>query len=186
MKTIDMRFNEELIKSWIGLEFKKYKCDPFDFSNSITQLVGLFIGEQAYTLTNIQETLDYYGNTEDIAIFKLTHTNENNIKSAFIYTSMIDTPIKGIIKSIKIINENQRITEQGAIKYDTWFTRAIIFTVDDREISFEKDTVPFSEEIIIRKGYNLVNDLASEKAFLEGWDDGIIPECRRQIIDISK
>ena len=45
--------------------------------------------------------------------------------------------------------------------------RAIIFFVDGREISFEKDNVPFSEEIIIQRGYDLIEKLSDEKEFLE-------------------
>ena len=37
--------------------------------------------------------------------------------------------------------------------YKVWLTRGIIFYVDGRAISFEKDSIPFTEEIIIRRGY---------------------------------
>ena len=47
----------------------------------------------------------------------------------------------------------------GEPAYEVWLTRAIIFEVGGREISFEKDTVPFSEEITIQRGYNLIDKL---------------------------
>ena len=37
MKKIDMRFDAYFIHSWIGKEFKKYKCDAFDFTNTNDQ-----------------------------------------------------------------------------------------------------------------------------------------------------
>lgn len=61
MKTLDFRFDASVIQSWIGRNFRKYKCDAFEFTNSVTQIVGLYIGDEVYALTNIQEPVDYYG-----------------------------------------------------------------------------------------------------------------------------
>ncbi len=63
MKTIDMRFNADMIQEWVGEKFVKYKCDPFNITNSVTQIVGLYIGDDIYSLTNIQEAVDYFGFT---------------------------------------------------------------------------------------------------------------------------
>ncbi len=185
MKTIDMRFDLSLIKRWIGKKLIQYKNDPFEFTNSVTQIVGLYIDEDVYSLTNIQETVDYFGTTDDIAIFKLSRSNSNQISSAFKDVEMVNTPVNDVIKSVRIINEQQKISKDGEEGYEVWLTRAIIFAVGDREISFEKDTVPFSEEIIIQKGYNLTELIADNTGFLDDWDDDIIPECIREIIDIS-
>ncbi|MBQ6538029.1 MAG: hypothetical protein IJL75_03900, partial [Eubacterium sp.] len=73
----------------------------------------------------------------------------------------------------------------GICQYDVWITRGIIFHVGGREISFEKDNVPFSEEIIIQRGYELIDKFSDEKDFLESWDNDIKPECTRQIIEIK-
>ncbi len=77
MKTIDMRFNTDLIRSWIGKKFNKYKCDAFEFTNSVTQIVGLYIEDEVYALTNVQEAVDYFGTTEDMAVAKLSASEEN-------------------------------------------------------------------------------------------------------------
>lgn len=53
MNTLDMRFDSSIIKRWIGRKFIKYKCDAFDFTNSVTQIIGLFIGHDVFSLTNI-------------------------------------------------------------------------------------------------------------------------------------
>ena len=60
-----------------------------------------------------------------------------------------------------------------------------IFFVDRREISFEKDNVPFSEEIVIHRGYDLIEKLSDEKEFLTAWREGLVPECTRDIIEIA-
>lgn len=185
MKQIDMRFNNNLIQSFVGKKFNSYKCDSFDYTNSVTQTVGLFIDEKTYKLSNVQEVVDYFGVTEDISVFTFSEANEKEIKSAFENVEQIVTPIEGIISKITVINENQKISG-GEEAYDVWLTRALIFEVDGREISFEKDNVPFSEEIIIRRGYDLAEKLNDVNDFLEGWGDGITPECKRDVIEISK
>ena len=185
MKSIDMRFDLKMIQNWIGKSFNKYKCDAFDFTNSVTQIVGLYIGDKVYSLTNIQEPVDYYGISEDMAVAKLSEVEEADIKSAFKDVEMISTPVGGIIKSIKLINEQQKMAFNEELVYEVWLTRAIIFEVGDREILFEKDTVPFSEEIIIQRGYNLIEKISDNESFLEDWDDEYTPEYSREVIMVS-
>lgn len=184
MNTIDMRFNSEILKSMIGKCFSKYKCDAFDFTNSVTQIVGMYIGEKVYALTNIQECVDYFGETEDVAVCKFEETVDSNIKSAFVNTEMIATPIKGVIEKIILVNENQQLFKDSVELYNVWLTRAIIFFVDGREVAFEKDIIPFSEEIIIRRGYDLIEKLSDEKEFLASWGEGVVPKCIREIEEI--
>ena len=185
MITIDMRFNVNVIKGLIGEKFIKYKCDAFDFTNSVTQIVGIYIGESVFSLTNIQENVDYFGDDDDVAICRFTETVDDSVKSAFKDTEMITTPVRGTIDKIILINENQKLFRNGEELYNVWLTRAIIFCVDGREISFEKDNVPFSEEIIIQRGYDLIEKLSDEKEFLTSWSEGLVPECTRDIIEIA-
>lgn len=185
MKQIDMRFEKEKVKGLLGKAFVMYKCDAFDYTNSVTQMVGLYIGDKTYALTNVQEYVDYYGDEEDVAVFKFGETDECNIQSAFRNTEMISTPINGRIEKIYLVNDNQTVTENGFEQYNVWLTRGMVFFVDGHEISFEKDSIPFSEEIIIRRGYDLVDKMISEKEFLESWGEGVEPRCFRQIEELS-
>ncbi|MCR5836925.1 MAG: hypothetical protein K6G88_10510 [Lachnospiraceae bacterium] len=185
MKIVDMRFDQSLIKRWIGKKFNKYKCDAFEFTNSVTQIVGLYIEDEVYTLTNIQEPVDYFGLNDEISVFKLIESENSHVKSAFKDTEMISTPINEEITSIKVVNELQKMTIDGTPEYEVWFTRAIIFEAGGREISFEKDIVPFSEEIIVRRGYNLIDRLATNESFVEDWDDKYSPEYSREIIKLG-
>ena len=82
------------------------------------------------------------------------------IKSAFKDVEMISTPVGEEITSVKIVNEQQTVAINGELTYEVWLTRAIIFEVGGREISFEKDTIPFSEEITIQRGYNLIDKIS--------------------------
>ena len=185
MKTIDMRFEQSMIQDWIGKKFNMYKCDAFDFTNSVTQIVGLYIGEEVFALTNMQETVDYFGNTEDISVSKLKKSEDGFIRSAFKDAEMISSPVDEEISSVKVVNELQKISVNGTSTYEVWLTRAIIIEAGGREISFEKDNVPFSEEIIIRRGYNLVDKIADNDDFLEGWDDEYTSDYSREVIEIK-
>jgi uncharacterized protein (DUF1015 family) len=185
MKKEDFRFNQGILQSCIGQTFEKYRCDKFDFTNSVTQIVGLFISGKVFSLKNEQETVDYYGEKEDISIYKLQVEENDIIRSAFDNVDQIDTPIKGIIESITVVNENQQIYKTGELLYDVWITRGVIFHVDGREIMFEKDIVPFSEEIIIQRGYNLIEKIASPDDFLEGWSEDFTSNVSRDIISLE-
>ena len=184
MKSIDMRFDENMVKGWIRKEFDQFRCDPFDFTNSVTQIVGLYINGSVFSITNIQETVDYFGNKEDIAVCRLKETENSAIQSAFKNSEMISTPIGGRIDYITVVNEHQKVKNLKD-DYEVWLTRGIIFSVDGREISFEKDNVPFSEEIIIRHGYNLLEKFTDVNDFLEGWEKGILAECHREVIEMK-
>ena len=185
MKRIDMRFDQNTLKKWIGKNFVKYKCDPFAYTNSVTAIAGIFIDKEVYKLTNIQTAVDYFGVNDDCGVFTLEQTESNEIKSLFDNVEQVETPVSEIIQKITVVNENQQIYKNQEQTYDVWLTRCIIFHFSDREISFEKDNIPFSEEIIIRRGYELVKQLSSEKDFLEGWDDEITPQCSREYIEIE-
>lgn len=185
MKSIDMRFDPKVLENLIGKTFTKYRCDAFDYTNSVTQIVALYVGGEVYTLTNIQESTDYFGNKDDVAIFRFQNAKESEIKSAFMDVEMINTPVNCRIEKIHLINENQKISEDDRIMYDVWLTRGIIIFAGGREISFEKDSVPFSEEILIQKGYNLIRTYADEKEFLLSWPETIEPECFREVVEIK-
>ena len=100
MKKIDMRFDEAFIQSFVGQQFNKYRCDEFVYTNSVTQIVGLYIGDSVYKVKNEQETVDYFGNEEEIAVFKIEESKESDITSAFIDVEQKDTPVGGIIDEI--------------------------------------------------------------------------------------
>lgn len=185
MKTVDMRFDFDMIRSWIGKKFDKYKCDAFEFTNSVTQIVGLYIGGEVYALTNVQEAVDYFGTTDDMAVAKVSVSEDTMIKSAFKDVEMISMPVSEEITSVKIVNEQQTMAIDGEPAYEVWLTRAIIFEVGGREISFEKDTVPFSEEITIQRGYDLIDKISDNDDFLEGWDEEYSPAYKREVVIVK-
>lgn len=45
-------------------------------ANSVTQIVGLFIVDEVYALTNVQEAVDYFDTTDDMAVAKLSASED--------------------------------------------------------------------------------------------------------------
>ena len=185
MIKIDMRFDQELIKKCIGRDFKQYKCDPFVYTNSVSQICGIYIDDEMYTLRNVQQVVDYFGTQDDIAVFSLTKAEESEIKSCYEDTEQVITLVKEAIESITLINEHQTISKKGVQEYDVWLTRGIIIKTASREYSFAKSTVPFSEEIEIFKGDNALSQYEDGSDFLEGWDEGIEPHVEQERIEIK-
>lgn len=188
MKTVDIRFSEETMQifhSLIGQQFDGMKHDPFIHVPSVYGIVGLFIGGNAFKLTNLIEVLDYYGQMEDVAVFRFEPTTSDDIKTFIDNGEMIDYPVRSRIKEIRIVNENQRLYHNGKQTYDVYTVRGIIFVFeDDHEISFEKP-IWFSEEIYIQKGYNLIAKFSPTEEFGEGWEGEYRGECSREVVSVK-
>ena len=155
---------------WLLFEDISFRYIHGFFRNEVFAMKPLDIGDEVYAFTNVQEAVDYFGTTDDMAIAKLSASEDAKIKSAFKDVEMISTPIGEEITSVKLDNEQQTMAINGEPAYEVWLTRAIIFEVGGREISFEKDTVPFLEEITIQRGYNLIDKISDNDDFLEEWD----------------
>ena len=186
MKTFDMRFSKDVISTFINKEMKKYKCNQFVYTSSVHGIVGIYIDDKIYEINNEQDSVDYFGNIDDYAVFKFEETSDKDVKSLLKDVELITTKINKIIKKIILVNEDQQLFVNKLQTYDVWLTRAIIFVFEDgKELMFQKDIVPFSEEIDIRTGYQLLEEIPSEKAFLEGWEDAFSPKCIREIITLE-
>lgn len=62
-----------------------------------------------------------------MAVSKLYRSDDSKIKSAFTDVKMISTPVNEVINSVKLVNEQQKVSIKGELKYEVWLTRAIIF-----------------------------------------------------------
>ncbi len=188
MKSIDVRFNQEeisLIKNMVGTTLTKYKCDPFEFSTAVYGIVGICTDKSAYAFTNTVQVMDYYGANEDVAVFRLEKRFDSEIQSLISENTMIELPVKKIIKEIDVINEHQKVFENGNQTYDVWLTRGIIFKLEDNtEISLEKN-VWFSEMITVDKGENLLSKFTPASEFSEDWEGDLRGECSRDLVRFS-
>lgn len=184
-KTQDFRFSDSFFKTLIGKKFIKYKCDAFDYTNSVTGIVGLYIENKIYRLLNQQTSIQYFDSEDDVSIWTITETNESNIHSVFENTSQIETPINQTIKKITLVNEHQ-IVKINKKTYDVWVTRAIIFHLETKDIYFEKDNTAFSEEIEIKRGYDLIKDFPKQNEYFLGeWENGIVAQVENEFVTIE-
>ncbi len=190
MNTIDNRFSNEtivILKSLINRTLKKIKHNKFMYGPGVYGIVGLYIDDNVYKISNLIEVQDYFGKLEDVAYFRFESSQSSQIVSLLDGEGMIDYQIGSIIKEIRIVNENQRLYHNNEQTYNVYTVRGLIFVFDDgRELSFEKP-VWFSEDIYVEKGYGLYSKFTSEDDFAEGWEDceGYTTKCTRKIIIIS-
>lgn len=188
MKQIDVRFSEDdmaTIKNMLGKRMDKYKCDPFINSTTVYAIVGISLENSAYAFTNMTEVMDYYGEKEDVALFKIRRVSYDGIQSLVQNQEMIETPVERLISEIMVVNETQRLYEKNILIYEVRLTRGIIFKFDDgNELSFEKN-IWFSENITVEKGYDLIRKFTSVKEFAEGWSEDYHGECSREKINFK-
>ncbi len=188
MKQIDVRFtvsDMEAIQSMIGKKMLKYKCDPFDFSTSVYGIVGISLEDASYAFTNFTEVMDYYGEQEDVALFKMESMSFSKIHSFVQDQTMIETPVDSVISEVVVVNERQKLFENGIQTYEVLITRGIIFKFNDgHELSFEKN-IWFSEDISVEKGYDLIDRFTPTTEFVEGWSAEYQGECSRELITVK-
>lgn len=184
-KIQDFRLSESHFKPFIGKSFKKYRCDSFDYTNSVTGVVGIYINDKTFELRNEQESIQYFDSVDDIALWSIKEVNENDIRSFFEDTDQIDTPVDEIVKKITLVNEHQKVKISDDI-YELWITRAIIFHLETKDIYFEKDNTAFLEEIEIKRGHDLVNEFPKKNDFfLNQWINGITPSVETEFVLIK-
>lgn len=181
MITIDKRFNDEemaILRQLIGKKIVSFRHDEFNFNNSSSQVVGIETELGMVYLYNFTEPLDYYGSVEDVAVWKLTKERYKFVDNK----NLISSPVGETVKEIRIVQENQKLFENGTQTYNVWVTRGIIFDFGDHQFAFEKP-VWFSEDIYVHKGYDLITKFASTDKFVnDDWCDGCKAECERKIV----
>ncbi len=185
MNVNDYRFNQDLLKSFIGKTFNKYKHKKFSYTNTVSLYLGFMIDNVSYEISNDFEAVDFLDLDGEATICRVNQKDWNKILEN--KNNVIETEIEKEIKSITIINDNFISRSYGEINYDWWETRAIIFNVDQLEVSFEKTDCFFSMEIEINKGYDLINKVEDGKFILSGFEqsDEQTIEVNREIIKLQ-
>lgn len=181
----DLRLDEEIFKKMIGKQFNKYRCDPFVFTNSVTGIVGLYIGNQIYELKNEQTKFQYFDSINDVALWNIKEVKDSDIHSFFEDAKQINTPVNQKIEKITLINEKQ-VACIDNLNYSLLVTRAIVFHLENRDIYFEKDNTAFSEEIEIKRGHDLLSEFPKRNDyFLDQWIEGIKSDVQTEFIEIQ-
>ena len=181
----DLRLDEEIFKKMIGKQFNKYRCDPYVFTNTVTGIVGLYIGEKVFELKNEQSAFQYFDSMGDVALWNIKEVSDSEIHSVFENTEQIDTSINQNINSITLANEQQIVNIHDQ-EYNLWLTRAILFHLENCDIYFEKDNTAFSEKIEIKRGHDLLSEFPKRNDyFLDQWFEGIKADVQTIFIEIQ-
>lgn len=181
----DFRFDEKLFQSFPGKTFHKYRCDPFIGVPKVYAVIGIYIGDKVYRLSNFTQVMDYDFHADPIAVNRFEETEDSAIVSAVNNMRQVDMPREGTIEKVTLVNEHQVIRYNGTKAYEIWVTRAVIFTIDGTELSFEKDSWPYSEELEIHEGKDLRNSLSDVNEFSYGWEEGVTAKAEREEIVFS-
>ena len=165
MKIIDNRFNENLIKSFVGKKLTKIKHDHFRYTNTVTGVVGFMIDNKSYAMVNDYEEVDYLDWDDEACICRITERPWDEIRSFVEGEEQITTEINEIVEQVTIINDHIESYSYGNKDYDVWETRAIIFDLGLYQVSFTKQVCFFSMEIEVNKGYDLIDKIETTDAF---------------------
>ena len=75
------------------------------------------------------------------------------------------------IMGIAEIKDTIKYYEDGELDFEYSFTRGLIFSFGDYQLSFEK-TSDFTEFIYVRKGYNLLSSFKPVEVYLNDFKEG--------------
>lgn len=179
MINIDNRIDKQMLSEFIGKNFNSYQHDEFLYTNTVTGIVGFKIDNKFYKLTNEYEKVDFLGLDSEATVSKFVECDLEEIQS-LTESNMIEFIIDELITSITLVNDHYEVFTDNEIKYDWWETRAIIFKLAGRELAFEKQACWFSQEIVINKGYDLIDKLEDGKQIEEDFDES------SSTIDVSR
>jgi len=184
MVFIDVRLKNEdiqILQAAVGKDLDRIEHDEFVITNTSSQAVRFVLGDALFYLYSFTEPLDYYGAEEDVAVWSMEEKEYPLIANK----SFVSTSVQEKIAAIRIVQEHQRLFENSLQTYDVWVTRGIIINFGDYELAFEKP-VWFSEDIVIRKGHNLIEKFqpVEELCKSEKWKDGVTMECSREIVTL--
>ena len=175
-----------VFKNMIGKQFVSYKCDPFIYSPMVYGLVGIYVDNVPFKITSLCQSTIRFFSTEDVALLRISQTDDTEIKTFMDNGELVKTPVEGRIVAIDLITDHQEVEHDGKIQSFNYST-GIIFHLDDtREISLEIKTW-FSEMLTIEKGYNLIEKFSPIENFLEEWErcEGYTAKCTREIVTIQ-
>ncbi|MBO6047529.1 MAG: hypothetical protein J6P61_07310 [Erysipelotrichaceae bacterium] len=184
MKTIDMTLQDEtydFLKTLIGQTIQYLVFDPLQFLEVPYMNAFLDYGDGYLKVTNQSQLTDYFGEESNMAVFSVEDAMEMDDNfHANIY------PVNRQITKIDVVNEIQQTKNaKGDILYDVRLVRGLIVHFNDGlELSFEKQCIPYSEEINIEEGQFLIDIFDIPEYFFTHFDD-VMPSARREVITIK-
>ena len=156
-----------ILKSLKGKKIDYIKHDPFDVSCTSLRVVELAIDGVSYYLYCDTEVINYFGGDEDITYFKFS-----TVRNPFVdMLEHVENHIAAVITSIAEIKDTIKYYENGEVDFEYSFTRGLIFSFGDYQLSFEKSS-DFTELIDVRKGYNLISTFEPVEDYIQDFEEG--------------
>ena len=162
----DFTFDVNLIKTFIGKTFNKYKNAEFVFSNSVSGIVGIEIDGKVFKITNDYEAVDFLTIDDEATVFRNSGSEWNKVEP-MICNKIVETIVNEKIMKILLINDHTILNINDISEYDLKDTKGIIFCFEEYEIAFCKRDCWLSLEIDIYKGYNLISKVGDGKGIIE-------------------
>ena len=190
MISIDKRLNDEemnILRQLIGRKIVSLRHREFSPTHASYGVVGIETEQGTIYLYSETDSMNYFGSVEEEAVLTLTHERRAWLDfDDFSYALASTSPVNETVKEIHVVQDHQRLYENGEQTFDIWLTWGIIFDFGDYQYSLEK-TQGFSGLIFIEKGNDLINTFSSTEEFEdpEFWTDGCIAKCDREIDVIS-
>lgn len=92
----DFRFDTKLMQSFVGLQITSYK-----YTDTITEMVAIQIGDNVYCLTNEYEELDYFLLENENTVYRISDSYRNGPDNTQIMVN-----VNQIISKVILLNEH--------------------------------------------------------------------------------
>lgn len=191
MISIDKRLTDEemnILRQLIGKKIVSFRHEEFRPTHASYGAVGIETEQGMIYLYCQTEPINYFGSVGDEAVLTLTRERHAWLdESPYAYVLAAASPVNETVKEIHVVQDHQRLYENGEQTFDVWLTWGIIFEFGDYQYSLEKSQ-GFSGLIFIEKGNDLINTFSSTDEFEnpEFWTDDCIAKCDREIVVISE
>ena len=186
---VNISFNQitlDNLKRIVGGTLESYSCDPFIFSHSAFGIVGLKVNGEFYKITAELEQIQRFFSEDEVAVFRFQKCQEEEIVSRMDNGVLQDYPVKDVITKISVVNDIETVSHGNDLR-ELVSTKGIVFHLSSgNEISFDVSTW-FSEMISIRRGYDVISQIAPTDEFIEEWNDceGYKASCTREVVSLS-
>ena len=190
MISIDKRLTDEemnILRQLIGKKIVSFRHEEFRPTHASYGAAGIETEQGMIYLYCQTEPINYFGSVGDEAVLTLTRERHAWLdESPYAYVLAAASPVNETVKEIHVVQDHQRLYENGEQTFDVWLTWGIIFEFGDYQYSLEK-AQGFSGLIFIEKGNDLINTFSSTDEFEnpEFWTDDCIAKCDREIVVIS-
>lgn len=173
MNITDTRLSEAekaLLAGMVGKEFEKIRCDEHPSGHSVYKGAGIYVGGKAYEIRNALESLDYFGDSEEVAVIGVREIEPGTSTSHLAGVKQVDEAVRRTVEDVVVYEDTQTLAENGTDTGQYLFTEAIVFVLAGTMVVFGKHAW-FSEEITVARGPQADASVPAADELLEESED---------------